>query len=409
MYIKRKLEKKILNLSAAFPVVMVTGARQVGKTTLLKHLAESARNFVTLDIPENRIMAVEEPAAFFQKYKPPLIIDEFQYAPNLLPYIKAYVDEHKICGCFWLTGSQSFVSMQNVSESLAGRVGIVNLFSLSNSEISGSLFDNYETSFDTLLARFNKTQKVSRRELFEKMVKGGMPRLYERADIRTDDYFGSYFQTYLSRDIKDLSQVADELSFYKFMRVCAGLTASHVDYTNISKKVGITVNKAKEWVSILVSSGIIILLSPYFSNSLKRVIKTPKLYFMDMGLLCYLYGIDDADVLEKLSNSGAFFENYVISEVYKSFVNTGLRPSLYYYRDTNNRKEIDLLIERNGVLYPIEIKESANPGKNAIKNFDAIAPVTNTGMTIGTGNIICSSNDIYPIGNDTWAVPHWLI
>jgi predicted AAA+ superfamily ATPase len=409
MYIKRKLEKKILNLSDAFPVVMVTGARQVGKTTLLKHLAEPTRNFVTLDIPENRIMAVEEPAAFFQKYKPPLIIDEFQYAPNLLPYIKTYVDEHKSCGNFWLTGSQSFVSMQNVSESLAGRVGIVNLFSLSNSEISGSLFDKYENSFDILFARQKIAQKMSRRELYAAMVRGGMPRLYERTDILPSDYFGSYFQTYLSRDIKDLSQVADELSFFKFMQVCAGLTASHVDYTNISRKVGITVKKAKEWVSILVSSGIIILLPPYFSNSLKRVVKTPKLYFMDMGLLCYLYGIDDAGVLEKLSNTGAFFENYVVSEVYKSFVNTGLRPPLYFYRDANNRKEIDLLIERNAVLYPIEIKESANPDKNATKNFDAITPVANAGMTIGTGNIICSSDDIYPLGNDTWVVPHWLI
>ncbi|MCL2663151.1 MAG: ATP-binding protein [Oscillospiraceae bacterium] len=409
MYIQRKIEQKIREISAVFPVVMVTGARQVGKTTLLKHLAEPERDFVTLDIPENRVLAVEEPVAFLQKHKPPLIIDEFQYAPDLLSYIKAYVDENKVCGSFWLTGSQNFVSMQNVSESLAGRVGIINLFSLSNSEITGTHFDEYSASPDTLLSRQKVSVKMNRQELFSHILKGGMPRLYEKPDIPLHDYFGSYFQTYLSRDIRELAQVADELAFYKFMRVCAGLVASHVDYTNIANKVGISVNKAKEWVSILVSSGIVILISPYFNNALKRVVKTPRLYFADTGLLCYLRGIDDAEVLEKLADSGEFFENYVVSEVYKSFTNTGLRPPLHYYRDTNNRKEIDILIERNGVLYPIEIKKNANPDKKAVKNFSALAPIGDTNIKIGTGTVICTANDLYPLGNDTWAVPHWLI
>jgi hypothetical protein len=409
MYIRRKIEHQIPRISASFPIVMVTGARQVGKTTLLKHIAEPEREFITLDIPENRILAVEEPAAFLQKHKPPVIIDEFQYAPNLLPYIKAYVDENKDCGSFWLTGSQNFVSMQNVSESLAGRVGIINLLSLSYTEISGTLFDEYNASLDTLLSRQKTSVKINRQELFTHILKGGMPRLYERTDISLHDYFGSYFQTYLSRDIRDLAQVADELAFYKFMRVCAGLAASPVDFTNIAKKVGISVNKAKEWVSILVSSGIVILISPYFNNALKRVVKTPRLYFADMGLLCYLRGIDNAEVLEKLADSGDFFENYVVSEVYKSFTNAGMRPPLHYYRDANNRKEIDLLIERNGVLYPIEIKESTNPDKKATKNFSAIAPVGDTNMKVGTGTVICTANDLYPLGNDNWAVPHWLV
>ena len=409
MYIQRKIERKILDLSASFPIIIVTGARQVGKTTLLKHLAEPGRDFVTLDIPENRAIATEEPVAFLQKYKPPLIIDEFQYAPNLLPYLKAYVDEHKNSGDFWLTGSQGFVSMKNVSESLAGRVGIVNLYSLSQTEITGTLYDEFETSFDVLVTRQKSAVKMSKQELFESILKGGMPRIYEKTDMPLHDYFGSYFQTYLSRDIRDLSQVADELSFYKFMRVCAGLAASQVDYTNIAKKVGITVNKAKEWVSILVSSGIAILLPPYFNNALKRVIKTPKLYFADTGLLCYLRGIDDAGVLEKLADSGDFFENYVISEVYKSFLNAGKRPPLYYYRDANNRKEIDLLIERNSILYPIEIKESTNPDKKSIKNFSALDPVKTENIEIGTGIVICNSNDIFPLGESTWAAPHWLV
>ena len=224
-----------------------------------------------------------------------------------------------------------------------------------------------------------------------------------------NDYFSAYFQTYLSRDIRDLSQVADEMSFYKFMRACASLVTGPVDYTGIAKRVGIAVNKAKEWVSVLVSSGIVTLLPPYSANTLKRVVKTPKLYFMDTGLLCYLRGIEDPQVLERIADSGVYFENYVISEIYKSFANVGLRPPLYYYRDANNRKEIDLLIERNGGLSPIEIKSSANPDKKATRHFDAIASVTGESMTIGAGSVISGCETIYPLGDNIWAVPHWLV
>ena len=409
MYIKRKLEQKLLDLSASFPIVMVTGARQVGKTTLLKQLCESNRGFVTLDTPENRIMAIDEPAAFLEKHKPPVIIDEFQYAPNLLPYIKAYADKHKNYGDYWLTGSQSFISMKNVSESLAGRVGIVNLFSLSNSEIKGTLFNEYNTGYDNLVLRQKAAVPMSKQEVFAQILKGGMPHIYESVPATLHDFFDSYFQTYLSRDIKNLAQVADELSFYRFMQVCGILATEQVDYTSISQRVGISVSKAKEWISVLLSSGIIILLQPYFNNALKRVVKSPKLYFMDTGLLCYLRGIDNAESLEKIADSGDFFENYIVSEIYKSFSNAGKRPPLYYYRDSNNRKEIDLIIESNGVLYPIEIKESSNPDKKAIKNFNAITPVNSDKKSIGTGNVICCSNDLYPLGNNVWAVPNWLI
>jgi len=409
MYIKRKIEQKVIDLSASFPAVIVTGARQVGKTTLLKQLSEQKRKFVSLDIPNNRIMAIEEPAHFLTKYSPPVIIDEFQYAPNLLPYIKAYVDKHKNYGDFWLTGSQSFVSMKNVSESLAGRAGIINLYSLSHSEITGTLFDEYTTNFEKLLLRQKTATTMNKSEVFAKILKGGMPQTYENLPATLQDYFDSYCQTYLSRDIKDLAQVADELSFYKFMQVCSSLATKMVDYTDISKRVGITVNKAKEWISVLVSSGIIILLQPYFNNALKRVVKTPKMYFMDTGLLCYLRGIDDAEALMKNVDSGDFFENYVVSEIYKSFTNVGKRPPLYYYRDANNRKEIDLIIEHNGVVYPIEIKESTNPDKKAVKNFDAIISVTHEKMKIGTGSVIANCNDLYPLDKNVWAVPHWLI
>ena len=409
MYITRKLESKIAELSASFPAIMVTGARQVGKTTLLKHMAEPNRAYVSLDTPENRLLAVEAPSAFLQKYTPPVIIDEFQYAPVLLQYIKAYVDEHKRYGDFWLTGSQSFVSMKNVSESMAGRIGIVNLHSLSRSEISGALFDEYDTEIEKLIAKQKKGSQLSRMDTYAAMLKGGMPRLHEENPPSDSDYFGAYFQTYLSRDIKDLAQVADELSFYKFMRVCASLATAMVEYSSISNKVGISVQKAKEWMSVLVSSGIVVLIPPYSTNALKRVVKSGKIYFMDMGLLCYLRGISDVSVLEKISDSGVFFENYVVSEIYKSFINSGYIPPLYYYRDANNRKEIDLIIERNMVLCPIEIKENASPGSKAARHFSALAPAQRDGLTIGQGNIICNCSDLHPIGEGIWAVPHWLV
>jgi predicted AAA+ superfamily ATPase len=409
MYIKRKIEQKLMDLAASFPVVLVTGARQVGKTTLLERLCGPDRKYVSLDVPDVRIMAKDEPVAFMAKYKPPLIIDEFQYAPNLLPYIKAYVDKHKNNGDFWLAGSQSFVSMKNVSESLAGRVGILNLFSLSRSEITGTLFSEYETDFNKLIQKQNHIIPVDKSASFSNILKGGMPQIYHGLPATIQDYFGSYFQTYLSRDIKDLAQVADELSFYKFMRICGSLATSQVDYTEISNRSDISVKKANEWISVLVSSGIIILLPPYFNNSLKRVLKTPRLYFMDTGLLCYLRGIDNAELLEKSVDCGVFFENYVVSEVYKSYVNVGKRSPLYYYRDANNRKEIDLLIEQNNTVYPIEIKVSTNPDKKAVKNFDAITPIIHSGLTIGAGNVLCNCSDIYPLGNDRWAVPHWYV
>jgi predicted AAA+ superfamily ATPase len=284
-------------------------------------------------------------------------------------------------------------------------VGIINLYSLSHSEIAGTLFDEYSTSFDELQNRMRAATPLSKQETFAKIPKGGMPRLYENFPATNYDYFSAYFQTYLSRDIKDLAQVADELSFYKFIQVCSSLAAKQVSYTEISKRVGITANKAKQWVSILVSSGIVALLQPYFSNALKRVVKTSKMYFMDTGLLCYLRGIESAETLERSADSGDIFENYVVSEIYKSFVCVGKNPPLYYYRDANNRKEIDLLIERDGIVYPIEIKESSNPDGKAAKWFDAISPLGN----VGTGNIICNSKDMYPVTQGIWAVPHWCV
>jgi len=417
MYIKRKIEDTILNISSTFPVLMLTGPRQSGKTTLLERLSATHRKYVTLDDPEDRLFAKNEPVSFLERYSPPVIIDEIQYAPELFPYIKMYVDRHKNSGDFWLTGSQMFHMMKNVSESLAGRVGIVNLFGLSNNEIFGTLFDQYTTEKDELLKRIQIAKPMTLPDVFERIFKGGMPRIYEQPNVNQEEYYSSYVQTYLSRDIKELTQVADELAFYKFLCVAAAHTGTMVNYDALAKEVEISAPTAKQWLSVLVSSGIVILIEPYHNNALKRVVKSSRMYFLDTGLAAYLTKWSSPDVLESGAMAGTFFETYVVSEIYKSFVNVGKKPPLYYYRDSNT-KEIDLIIWQDGTLYPIEIKKSSNP-VGATKNFSVLNPVTDETnfdelskhlkMKVGTGNVICLTNNLRPIDGRNWSVPVWLI
>jgi len=375
---------------------------------------------VTLDDPDDRLFAKQQPVAFLERYSPPVIIDEIQYAPELLPYIKMNVDTKKENGAFWLTGSQMFHMMKNVSESLAGRVGILNLFGLSNSEITGDLFDEYTTAPEKLLERLNSTRPMTLRDTFSRIHRGGMPRLYEQTETDLDEYFSSYLQTYISRDIRDLIQVADELAFYRFLRAAAARTASLINYEALARDTGVSAPTAKQWLSVLVSSGVAFLIEPYHNNALKRVVKSPRFYFMDTGLAAYLTKWSNPDVLETGAMAGEFFETYVVSEIYKSFINTGKTPPLFYYRD-KNMKEIDLIIWKDGTLYPIEIKKSSNPSES-VKSFNALDPVTCAKnhteipayqkMELGIGSIICQSNNLHPAQcskSEVWVVPHWLI
>lgn len=417
MYIKRAMEDTVIKVSKMFSVMLVTGPRQVGKTTLLMQLMEPNRKYVTLDDPDVRYLAKKDPALFMQRYTPPVLIDEIQYATELLPYIKMHVDKEKKKGDIWITGSQAFRLMKDVSESLAGRVGIVNLLGLSDAEIYGYPSVPYMAEPDNLLKRLDEIIKRGLNDIYSRIFKGSMPELYAEDNIEWETYYRSYVDTYLQRDIRDLAQVADEMQFYNFMTIVAAHTSKPVIYEELASAAGISGPTAKKWLSILVSSHIIAIVQPYYNNVLKRVVKTPLMHFLDTGLAAYLLKWGNPEALEKGAMSGAFFESYVFSEIYKSYLNAGKEPPIYYYRD-KDQKEIDLLIYQNGTIYPIEIKKAASPGQSSIKNFKVLNPLENPQKfggikelktKIGNGNVICMANDLLPIDEKNWYVPVWLV
>lgn len=400
MYIHRTMEKKLDYLSLHFPVVIVCGARQVGKTTLLNQLREKRPQiqYVTLDYPRLRNLAREDPELFLQQYQAPLMIDEIQYAPELLSYIKMRIDQSGQNGLYYLTGSQIFHLMKNVSESLAGRVGILSMYSLSRAEIEGR--DSVPFLPSTSIAS-QSTDTIT--DIFQKIYRGGMPRMITDQELLPEDYFGAYMQTYLERDIRDLITVKNESKFLKFISCTAARTSQEVNLTDMAKDVEIDRKTADGWLSVLVSSGLVCLLRPYSGNTIKRIVKRPKLYFMDTGLACYLTLWNNPRALELSAMAGAMFENYVVSEIIKSYANQGIdfRSRLFYYRD-NNGKEIDLLIMENGKLYPVEIKKSADPGKTALKNFTVLNSLPEE---VGEGAVLCMTPMAIPLDEKNKLLP----
>lgn len=420
MFFERTIKDTIKNVSETFPVLLVTGPRQVGKTTILESLMEPERKKVSLDNPTIRAMAKTDPELFLQRYAPPVLIDEVQYAPELFPYIKIIVDERKQKGDFWLTGSQMFKMMESVTETLAGRAGIVPMLGLTNSEINGQHFSPFEVKPEALIQRLNSVKPMSVSDVFERIYKGSMPHIYQDENVNLEIFFESYLDTYISRDIRDLEQVANETAFINFIKAVAARTATVVNYEALANEVGISAPTAKSWLSLLVSCGIVALIQPYSNNALKRVIKSPRMYFLDTGLCAHLMGWGSPTVLENSSMSGEFFETWVVSEIIKSYCNAGKRPPLYYYRDTN-KKEIDLIIYQDGTVYPIEIKKSS-ASQGATKNFSVLNPIesepdendrfegtAHLKTQIGTGAVVCLSSDILPIDKKNWYIPAWLI
>ncbi len=398
MYIQRTAENTIKRLSKEFKVVLVTGARQVGKSTLLKH-CDSAREYVTLDNLFERESATQNPELFLQAHKPPVIIDEIQYAPNLLSYIKIAVDSTNAKGQYWLTGSQHFHMMKNVSESLAGRVGILNLMGLSLSELSNRpkrapFFPNQEE----IAKRRRTSKKYTLTEVFERIFQGSFPALNDALEpTNRDDFYAAYLNTYITRDIRDLSVISNELQFMRFITAVAARTGQVLKYSELANAIGISEPTAKKWLSILVSSDLVYLLEPYYLNITKRMTKMPKLYFLDTGLCAYLTKWSSAETLEYGAMNGAFFETFVVSEILKSYRHSGKRPFLYWYRDAD-QKEIDLLMEQDGKLHPLEIKLTANPNRSMLKNFSVL-------KNPGYGGLICLMDRDFPLTENVSAIP----
>ena len=419
-YINRNCEIAINRASRMFSTVLVTGARQVGKTTLLKHLA-SGIPYITLDDPILLQSAIEEAGNFFKTAPPPVIVDEIQYAPNLFNYIKMIADESGKKGQFFLTGSQQFRMMKNVSESLAGRIGIINLLGLSLREIESDTFNEFFVPTDEYFAKRKLSVKqTDYKGIWEIIHKGSMPAMYSGCtgeqltqsttspeELDWQMFYASYTKTYIERDVRELTQVGDELKFVKFMTAIASRTSQMLNLSSVANEVGISVPTADRWLSILISSNIVYLLQPYYNNITKRAVKTPKLYFLDTGLAAYLTRWNTPEVLEAGAMAGAFFETFVVAEVLKSYYNAGvLDPSLYYYRD-KDAKEVDMLIEQNGMLYPVEIKKTSNPGKEHIDHFSVLEKIK--GLTIGKGGVICMYDRSVRINDKNVTIPvSWL-
>lgn len=404
MYFSRASTKLLKNISETFPVLLLTGPRQVGKTTLLEHIKEKQRSYVTLDDLDERLLAKNDPMLFLQRHPPPIIIDEIQYAPELFSAIKLIVDREKKNGLFWLTGSQKFELMKGVSETLAGRVGICELLGLSQSEITHN--EKYFKPFlptDSYIEELVSFQRVIKDldQVYKDIWRGSFPKLISNYNVSKELFYSSYIQTYIERDVRLLSQIHDLTTFQRFLKVAAARTGQLINYADMAKDVDVDQKTIKSWISILQTSGLIYLLQPYYNNLTNRLIKTPKLYFLDTGLCSYLTGWTTPESLEAGVMSGSILETYGISEILKSYYYAGYQPRLYFYRD-KDLKEIDLLIEHDGIFHPIEFKKTATPSINAAKNFHVLDKLK---LKIGHGIVFCFKQNPTVLSDKITALP----
>ena len=407
-YISRHMESRILELSKSYSAILLTGPRQAGKTTMLRSLAEKesiGRKYITLDDLTERDMAKNDPALFLQLHTPPILIDEVQYAPELFTYIKIHIDKQHNPGDFWLTGSQIFRLMRGVQESLAGRIALLHMSPLSQREIIGAPCIPFTTNLDRLLAQRDQIQPVSTPELFARLWKGSMPGLISGETPDRNIFYSSYLSTYVERDVRDLSGSIDALKFTRFVTAVAARCSQLLNYNALAEDADIDIQTAKVWVNILETLGIIFLLHPYSNNVLKRTIKTPKVYFYDTGLVCYLTRWSSPEVAESGAMNGALLENFTVSEIMKSYQNAGLEPYLYFYRD-RDAKEIDVVLEGDGKLCPLEIKKTATPDKRLTRVFKVI---DKSPLQLGTGAILCMADHLSAFDRDNVIVPIWMI
>lgn len=407
-YIERHMEKLITELSKSYSAILLTGPRQAGKTTLLQQLAEKEniqREYVSLDDLSNREIAKNDPALFLQLHKPPILIDEVQYAPELFSYIKIHIDKHHNPGDFWLTGSQIYRLMRGVQESLAGRVALLHLSPLSQREITGNPCIPFSIDFNTLLTERDRIKPISAPELYSRLWNGSMPGLISGQYPDRNIFYSSYISSYIERDVRDISGSIDALKFNRFVTAAAARCSQLLNYNALAEDTEIDIPTAKNWMNILETLGIIFLLHPYSNNVLKRTIKTPKLYFYDTGLVCYLTKWSSPETTAIGAMNGALLENFTISEIVKNYQNAGREPYLYFYRD-RDAKEIDAILERDGKLCPLEIKRTASPDTRLTRVFSVI---DKSPLEKGTGAILCLANEFGAIDRNNLIVPIWMI
>lgn len=405
-YIHRDLESKILSLSEEYSAVLITGPRQVGKTTVLRRLMQENRTYVTLDDLEERAMAQNDPALFLQMHDRPILIDEVQYAPQLFSYIKIEIDNGAKPGSFWLTGSQAFRMMELAQESLAGRVALLHMPSLSQHEIYGSgAAVPFTVELNALKARIKTYKPADMQEIYRRIWSGSMPGLVSGRFSDRDVFYSSYLQTYIDRDVSELVNLTDKLIFHDFIRAAACRIGQLLNIHDIARDVGVSDDTAKRWLQVLEKSDIIFYLRPYSNNLLKRTVTTPKLYFFDTGLVAYLTKYSSPDILASGALNGGILENYVVAELLKTYHNNAKECLLWYYRD-KEMHEIDVIIESDGMLHPLEIKRSVNPGSELTGAFD----ILNKGsVPKGKGAILCMRPTLSAVNAENYIVPIWMI
>ncbi len=405
-YIARNLEKVVLEVTKEYPVVLVTGPRQVGKTTMLQKLMEGTdRNYVSLDDLNERNLAKTDPEMFLQLHKPPILIDEVQYAPELFVYIKIHVDKYHNAGDFWLTGSQVFKLMSGIQESLAGRVAVLSLTSLSQAEICGGEMQPFTLDIEELSARRKERTEADTGVIFDRIFRGSMPAIVSEKNSNSQIFYSSYLTTYIERDVREVSDAIDSLTFLHFITAVAARCGQILNIAEIARDADINQKQAKNWLGVLETLGLIFYLHPYSNNMLKRLVKTPKLYFYDTGLVCYLTKWSSAETLQSGAMNGAILENYVVAEIRKTYLNCGKDPYMYYYRDKDAR-EIDIILEHDGVLNPIEIKKSANPGSELIKVFKLL---DKSSAKRSKGAVVCMKPELSAIDRENYIIPVWMI
>ena len=406
-YIHRTLEQKIMDISRDYSCLLLIGPRQVGKTTMLEHLMEgSGRQKVALDDVENRRLAQSDPALFLEMHKAPVLIDEVQYAPQLFSYIKINVDNGAAPGSYWLTGSQAFQLMELAQESLAGRTAIVHMSALSQSELYGDgTTEPLSINPEKLNHRKEHLSSCNSVEMFERIWSGGMPGHRSGRYTDRDVFYSSYIQTYINRDVSDMIPGVDKLLFADFIRAAACRVGQLLNTHDIAQDVGVSDDTAKRWLQVLEKSEVIFYLRPYSNNLLKRTVRTPKMYFFDTGLAAYLTKYASPEILMNGAINGAILENYTVAEIRKTWLNSARECLMHYYRDKDTN-EIDMVIEADGELHPLEIKKSTNPGTELASAFKVLDKGS---VPRGTGAILCLREEMSAIDRNTFILPIWMI